>query len=175
MRKYFFYILLCSFGCDNKQHQKIDEKTEGLIEVSNKDKSTIVIEDIYIPEIKMMEYLTSHFIKNQDTIFVKKPEWMIYENTTNFNCGFIISFEEGHTFKHEQECNEWGEIITVSFKGYSIAQVREVVELLFKTEGYDWYKNNTEYRPEKYYETIWTFRIIESEKSIELEFAYSWI
>ncbi|TYP70880.1 hypothetical protein [Aquimarina intermedia] len=68
-----------------------------------------------------------------------------------------------------------GEIVTVSFKNFSAAQVRDIVEELFENDYYDWYADKTEYRPEEFYETIWTFRIIEKETSIDLEFAYSWI
>ena len=67
------------------------------------------------------------------------------ENIEDSICGYIISFREGHSFKHEEECVEWGEI----------------VEELFKNENYGWFANDTEYRPEKYYETVWTFKIKE--------------
>ncbi len=172
MKKYLLYISLALFSCQTNADSKktdITPPTSSKVEYSDK------IIEIESPEVKMLSYLTTHFNKNLDTIFIEKPEFMIAENAKDTICGYIISFKEGHSFKNEQECNEWGEIVTVSFKNYTPSQVREIVELLFKNDEYDWYNNNTEYRPEKYYERVWTFRIIENWESTDLEFAYSWI
>lgn len=100
---------------------------------------------------------------------------MLHEKTEDTICGYIISFKEKHFFKHEQECVEWGEIVTVGFIDFTAEQVRDIVEELFTTEGYNWYNNKTEYRPKEYYEKVWTFYILENENTIELKFAYSWI
>jgi len=172
MKKYFIYISLAFFSCQNNVDSK---KTDITPTTSSKVENSKKIIEIESPEVEMLSYLTTHFNKTQDTVFIEKPDWMIEENTKDIICGYIISFKEGHSFKHEQECNEWGEVVTVSFKDYTTNQVREIVELLFKNDGYDWYADKTEYRPEKYYERVWTFRIMENEESSDLEFAYSWI
>ncbi|MCA0133930.1 hypothetical protein [Winogradskyella alexanderae] len=164
-----FTLLSCQ---KNVKNQASDNRSEiDQTEVTTEKQ----IEEIISPEIKMLEYLTSRFHKLPDSTFIKKPDWMIDENTSDIYCGYIIQFEEGHTFRHEQECVEWGEIVTVKFKGYSLDQVGALVEELFKNDNYSWYENKTEYRPEEYYETVWTFKIKEHEQSTELRFAYSWI
>jgi hypothetical protein len=172
MKKHLLYVSLFLFSCQTNADSKKTDITP--FASSNIEFSDKIIE-IVSPEAIMLSYLSTHFNKIQDTIFIKKPEFMIAENTKDTICGYIISFKEGHSFKHEQECNEWGEIVTVSFKNYTPSQVREIVELLFKNDEYDWYDNRTEYRPQKYYERDWTFRIIENVESTHLEFAYSWI
>ena len=167
-------ILTILISCNqNKNTDSTDLKTVETIKIDSVkvNKET----DILLPEIKMLEYLSLHYNRIQDSIFLKKPDFMIGTDKKDTICGYVISFKEEHSFKHEEECVEWGEIVTVKFKDFSANQVREIVESLFKKSDYDWYENNTEYRPEKYYERIWTFRIIENEKSTDLEFAYSWI
>lgn len=172
MKKYLIYISLAFLSCQNNvDSNKTDSPPTTISKVELSEK----VSEIESPDIEMLSYLSTHFNKTQDTIFIEKPDWMIEESTKDTICGYIISFKEGHSFKHEQECNEWGEIVTVSFKDYTTSQVREIVELLFKNDRYDWYSNEMEYRPEKYYEKVWTFRIIENENSTDLEFAYSWI
>ena len=154
---------------DLKTNLKTEETTKvNLLKIKKED-------DIISPEIKMLEYLSLHFNRVQDSTFLKKPDFMIGSDKKDTICGYVIPFKEGHSFKHEQECVEWGEIVTVKFNNFSANQVREIVESLFKKDNYDWYENNTEYRPYEYYERLWTFRIIENEKSTDLEFAYSWI
>ncbi|MFD0975447.1 hypothetical protein [Salinimicrobium gaetbulicola] len=164
-------------GLNNKLSMvpTINQKSQTFSSDSIKVETSNEKLQIESPEIKMLEYLTLHFNRIEDSTFLKKPEWMIEKETKDTICGYVISFKEGHSFKHEQECVEWGEIVTVSFRGFTSDKVRQIVEELYKNENYDWYSNKTEYRPEKYYESVWTFKILESEASIELEFAYSWI
>ncbi|WP_207038064.1 hypothetical protein [Psychroflexus sp. ALD_RP9] len=158
------FILIFQFLILNINNEKIDSV-----------KNISRIEQVNSPDSIMLDYLKSKFTA-VDTIKVKKPKWMTSEsNDKNEFCGFKIIFKEEHTFTHEQECNEWGEIVTVRFKNFQKDAVKKIVEQLFETDDYDWYENNTEYRPEKYYEKVWTFRIIEKNKATELEFAYSWI
>lgn len=129
---------------------------------------------IQSPEIIMLNYLKTNFKQTPDSIFLRKPKWLA-SNEADTICGYTITFQEGHSFTHEQECNEWGEIVTVNFKGLTSNKVKSLVDQLFQHEGYHWYINQTEYRPEKYYETVWTFRITQGLDSITLEFSYSWI
>jgi len=126
-------------------------------------------------ESKMLKYLSRKFNKISDLILVDKPKWMVGETTKNVYCGYIINYAEGHTFRHEQDCVEWGEIVTVEFKGYTVEQVYEIVKELYENDNYGWHNNQTEYRPEESYETVWTFRIEKNKKGTKLSFAYSWI
>ena len=169
-------ILTILISCNQKNNTVFEDLKPNLktVEVIKKD-SVKKETDIILPEIKMLEYLSLRFNRVQDSIFLKKPDFMIGTDKNDTICGYVISFKEGHSFKHEQKCVEWGEIVTVKFKDFSVNQVKEIVESLFKKDNYDWYENNTEYRPDKYYERLWTFRIIENEKSTDLQFAYSWI
>lgn len=165
-------ISCCQGNTKNTSDVKLAEE---IVDDSEKNKSSIEETEISSPEIKMLRYLTNHFERIQDSTFLKKPDWMIGENKADSICGYVISFKEGHTFKHEQECVEWGEIVTVNFKGFTSDDVRKIVEDLFRNKNYNWYANSTEYRPKEYYETVWTFKITEQQEAIELEFSYSWI
>jgi hypothetical protein len=166
-------FISCGQGKDNNSSEL---KSIGLTEIDSvKNEKSIQETDIVSPETKMLNYLSAHFERIQDSTFLKKPDWMIGTNKADTICGYIISFKEGHSFKHQQECVEWGEIVTVKFKGYKSDEVRKIVEDLFRKENYDWYSNNTEYRPKEYYETVWTFRIKEEKDLIKLDFSYSWI
>ena len=91
---------------------------------------------------------------------------MVDETTKDIYCGYIFNYAEGHTFKHEQECLEWGEIVTVEFKGHSIEEVHKIVIELYENVNYKWYNNKTEYRPKESYETVWTFRLKKMKKEL---------
>jgi len=169
---YIFIILVFSFlSC--KENVKTTSKTPEIIPTLKK--SVQPKQEIISPEIKMLKYLTNNFHKLPDSTLIKKPEWMIDETNSNINCGYIVQFEEGHSFKHEEECVEWGEIVTVEFKDYSKEDVMDLVERLYINDNYSWYENETEYRPQQDYETIWTFKIQENGQNPKLSFAYSWL
>ena len=165
--------LIVLISCNQKKNKNPSEFKFIDIDSVKNEKSSIET-DIISPTIKMLDYLTANFERIQDSTFLKKPEWMKADKTDTI-CGYVISFKERHSFKHQQECVEWGEIVTVKFNDFSPNQVREIVQYLFENKNYDWYENKTEYRPEKDYERLWTFRIIKKEKATDLEFAYSWI
>ena len=171
-------IILVFTSCNHKNNLNSSYSKSNLKSLAKAEMDSIKAEketEIILPEIKMLEYLSLRFNKLEDSTFLSKPDFMIGENKRDTTCGYIIFFKEGHSFKHEQECVEWGEIVTVKFKNTSADQVRKTVEHLFENDTYNWYGNKTEYRPESNYERLWTFKITENEKSTNLEFAYSWI
>ena len=163
-------LIFISFLCF-----QINLESENLVADSTQIDLSKQVVEIISPEIKMLNYLTNHFNRFQDSVMLEKPEWMIELGVEDTTCGYVISFKEGHTFKHQKDCNEWGEIVTVSLKEFKAKQVRNLVEELFSCEGYEWYNNKSEYRPEKNYETVWTFKIFEEKNFLVLEYGYSWI
>jgi len=169
------FIVLTSCAQENVKNVS-DLRTVTPVEPSIvKHEPYAIANEVLSPDIKMLAFLTYHFERIQDSTLLTKPPWMTGTNDSDTICGYILSFNEGHSFKHEKECVEWGEIVTVNFKGYTLHEVRKIVDLLFKTEGYTWHTNNTEYRPTEYYERRWTYKLKETQDAIELEFSYSWI
>ena len=78
------------------------------------------------PVVTMYNYLIRNFHQSQDCIFLIKPSWLRDDPVNDSICGYHIMFKEGHSIKHEQECNEWGEIVTVSFKNINSEQVKKL-------------------------------------------------
>ena len=168
----FLFTLNACGPQDRKSPSELKTAEENL---DSQETSLHLSKEIESAEVLMLDYLTTHFKQNKDSTFLKNPDWMIAENSDDTTCGYIISFKEGHTFKHEQKCVEWGEVVTVTFVGFETEEVRKIVTGLFRNDHYNWYNNATEYRPEEYYESLWTFYITEIQEGIELRFAYSWI
>ena len=145
-------LISCNQGNDNNINSENSIDSVGLNSINHKNPTKTT--EIISPDIKMLRYLNTHFEQNNDSIFLTKPDWMIGDNNKDSICGFLISFKEGHTFKHKQECVEWGEIITVNFYKVKKDYVRQIVENLFENENYYWYENKTEYRPKESYEAV---------------------
>lgn len=179
-----FGLLIFILSCGGREKNSVQNRDESKVELStfNVVKTDSLIIDaaetnsrIENPQFTMLNYLKKSFTMTGDSVLIDKPKWMIEENTKNTKCGYILSFREGHTFKYEQECNEWGEIVTVVFHDTSSTSVRKLVNQLYQNKTYNWYSDSTEYRPKEYYETEWTFNVVEKESSTDLVFAYSWI
>lgn len=162
MKLSFFLILICSLIKTNW-----DKNSLGIHLASNNQK------EIIDPVPDILKYLSNNYTKN-DSSLIYKPKWMIDTNTKDSICGYNLSYKEGHKFIHEFECNEWGEIVTVYFRNLELNQVKNIVNNLYRTEGYNWY-NNIEYRPKVNYERLWTFNLKKEQGFTILEFSYSWI
>lgn len=131
--------------------------------------------NIVIADSTMMEYLLVNFYLLPDTVYLQSSEFQPHKPFEDKICGYKLHFKEGHSYQHEQDCVEWGEIVTVTFKDYSLDQVRKLVNSLYPSKNYGWYENETHYRPEKYYESDWTFELEEKDGNTILRFAYSWL
>jgi hypothetical protein len=121
------------------------------------------------PDKKVLLYLSESFKVIPDTIFLSNKTLGID------TCGWKVNFVEGHSFEFAEECIEWGSIVTVEFVNVKKSDVTWLVEQLFYDPEYSWHENHSEYRPEMYYESDWTFKVTKVGNKIILVFSYSWI
>ncbi|TYP70881.1 hypothetical protein [Aquimarina intermedia] len=110
MKNILILIALILSSCQKKSKEVTVEVTvEDTVKNPFRKVETLVeMTEIDAPEIKMLEYLSVKYTRIQDSTFLKKPDWMLANGTEDVICGYIISFKEGHSFAHQQECNEWG-------------------------------------------------------------------
>lgn len=157
----------------------------AIILISCRDNKTFVEEGLNISgasvrhiqsaDSVMLNYLNSKYKLIPDTLYLKQSDFIPGIEEDDKKCGYILVFEEGHSYQHAQDCVEWGEIVEVYLSGYTIDELRQMVNKLYPSENYNWYENETQYRPEQYYENEWTFEIIQDKGKYTLRIAYSWI
>ncbi len=110
----------------------------------------------------LLEYMNRTYLQLYDTVHLSNKTLGME------NCGWKLSYKGGH-FYEDSQCQEMGYTVRVKIAGINKTALIKLVEQNCFRPNYSWYNDSTEYRPEEYYERVWTFYIVKYGSNFILE------
>jgi hypothetical protein len=158
-------ITSCSSPDTHLETNKMTADTLITIDsISNVKTKNETAETEYNPDSTLLEYMNRTYIKRSDTIHLSNKTLEMN------NCGWKLNYKGGH-FYEDSECQEMGYTVRIKIVGANKSELINLVKQYCLRPNYSWYNDSTEYRPEEYYERVWTFYIIKEKDNYILELA----
>lgn len=167
MKKIYFKFLIFTsviiYSCNTSQNSSKENNLKTDTSIDTKKTQNNNSENFkYYPDTILLNYMNRTFSQLSDTVKLSNKILGIE------NCGWRLNYKGGH-FYEDSQCQEMGYTVRVNIDGTNKSDLIKLVNQNCFKSNYAWYNDSTEYRPEMYYERVWTFYIVKEKHNYILE------
>lgn len=153
-------LLLLLAACSNQKKNNLIEQGIKQDTIAQREEYISADNENYYPDSVLIRYMEDNYGAVVETKTYSDTMKSDYDTVIFKDCGTKYFFANGNYYDWNECAEMAGVDLRIYIQGATKEDLKNLIDRLCKKERYDWYENNTEYRPEMYYEELWTFQIV---------------